>query len=295
MGISMAEFKTALEVYGAKRLRDREIVDMNTFVPCFAIGNIEIRHSGGSAFSFYQNNKKVTVFIMAAAEVEFNKVGRELFNWVYSVQGLLSVATMIGNRYTKQLVDELTNKTYQRLFESSMIQNSGQNAHSSGTEELQQVLTQFDRSVVPFGNGDLNLKAPAEYLDELDISIELEEGDEEYLGLSMANSQSQARTIYTSDSDGWEYSSKFPYQDGELLLYHYYHNGDGDHPANEGVCYSYQDSSVEDSSKDFSFDFSLKTGLYQVATEAQITSMVEYLNIAVQEIQQGIISHMTND
>ena len=46
MGISIAEFRVAMETYGAKRLPDRAGSRTGTDVPCFAIGDVLFLHSG---------------------------------------------------------------------------------------------------------------------------------------------------------------------------------------------------------------------------------------------------------
>ncbi len=115
MGISINEFKTAMETYGATRLSDVKI--NNTLVPRFFVGDVVLQHSGSDYV--FQNGREIPTEIMSKAMVELGEKypGGDNF-WcgeIHSVKGLLTLVSMFENRYSKKLVESLTRKTYQKL------------------------------------------------------------------------------------------------------------------------------------------------------------------------------------
>lgn len=312
MGITIAEFRVAMETYGAKRLPDQEGTRYNVLVPCFSIGNVDFRHSG----SYYVVQWRTPQKIMdkAMAELGEKHPGGDNFWWgeIHSVKGILTLAAMLEGKYSKELIDELVNTTYKKLLECSLIQKNVEmpfrNIHSSKMVELCKKLTEYSNIVNPFGNETVELKEPKEYIDSLKLSIAFKEGETPYVRLNVEDESSRAK--YSNDSEGWCYDTKILIQNYEknsyISLVHYYTNGTDHCPIDEVVYLNYKVNagSYEHHPDDIDLRISLKTGLAwktykekQAAptTDEQIDIMITYLNTCIKKIKQRIISYMISN
>jgi len=102
----------------------------------------------------------------AMAEFGEKNPGGDNFWWgeIHSVKGILTLAAMLEGRYSKELINQLANETYQILFNCSSIQSNERNRlHSPKMEELQKLLIEYDNIVNPFGNCNFKMKKPIEY------------------------------------------------------------------------------------------------------------------------------------
>ncbi len=104
MGISIAEFQVAMEAYGAERLPDRKGIRFKDAVPCFYVRGITFVHSG--TYYIVQQGAKASKEVMNEAMAEFGEKspGGEnfWFDGIHSVRGLLTLAAMLENKYSKE-------------------------------------------------------------------------------------------------------------------------------------------------------------------------------------------------
>ena len=311
MGISISEFRVAMETYGAKRLPNREGSRYRVPVPCFAVGDVEFLHSG--SYYIVQRGNKPPKETMDKAMAEFGEKhpGGDNFWWgeTHSIKGILTLAAMLEGKYSKELIDELANTTYKKLLEHSLIQTNVefpfQSNHSPKMEELCKKLAEYSNIVNPFGNDTVDLKEPIEYFDSLKLSIESKEGENPYARLALEGRSSQA--IYNNDFDGWCYYTMILFQknrkNGYISLGHHYTNGKDRRPVDEVVCLDYRTNidSYAHHRGDIDLNISLRTGLawqnYKEeraapATDEKIDIMITHLNTSIREIKQRIVRYM---
>ena len=124
MGISIKEFQTAMETYGATRISD--VKNNDTLVPQFFVGDVVFQHSGSDYV--FQDGREVPIEIMIKAMSELGEKYPYGENFrcgkILSVKGLLTLVSMFENRYSKKLVENLTRKTYQKLLQNMDSSNS---------------------------------------------------------------------------------------------------------------------------------------------------------------------------
>lgn len=309
MGISITEFRVAMETYGAKRLPDRKGSRYSILVPCFAVGGVEFLHSG--SYYIVQRGNKVPEKMMNNAMSEFgeNYPGGDNFWWgeIHSVKGILTLVSMLEGKYSKELVDELANETYKKLLRCSLIQTNVEfpfkNNHLPKIEKLNKSLVEYNNIVNPFGNDTIDLKEPIEYIDRLKLSIVSKEGKNPYVHLALKSESSQIE--YNNDSNGWSYNSIIFIQNnnGYISFGHYYTNGNDHQPVDEVVYLYYYTNinSYDHHPDDIDLRISLKTGkAWQTyneeeatsATDEQIDIMITHLNTCIKKIKQKIIRYM---
>lgn len=311
MGISIREFQVTMETFGAERLLDRTGSRYNVLVPCFQIKGIEFFHSG----SYYIANqgKKVPGEIMNRAMAELGEThpGGGNFWWgeVHSIKGMLTLATMLRGDYSKELVDELTNKTYKELLECLLIKSNVEfpfecSAHSPKMQELRKLLEEYSNIVNPFGNSEFNIKEPIQYLDK--VNVQLVAGHEEsvnaYSALTLTSKSSNA--YFKRDSKGWTYRSIIQVHEKRkpacIFFCHYYENGSNNRNVDEVVYLDYdvRRTGVALFETDIDLRISLKTGLawrtYKEtealpATGKQIDVMIKYLKRSIKCLKKNII------
>ena len=123
MGISIKEFQMAMEAYGAKRLADQSGSRYDYLVPCFEVRGVHFLHSG--SYYIVQREQKVPDDIFNEAMAMFGEKhpGGDNFWWgeTHSVKGILTLVALLEGRYSKELIDELTNETYKKLLECPLI------------------------------------------------------------------------------------------------------------------------------------------------------------------------------
>ena len=211
MGITIAEFRVAMETYGAKRLPDREGSRYNILVPCFAVGDVEFLHSG--SYYIVQRGNKVPEKIMDKAMAEFGEKhpGGDNFWWgeTHSVKGILTLSAMLEGKYSKELIDELANTTYKKLLESSLLQTNVefpfQITHSPKMEKLCKKLVEYSNIANPFGNDAFNFKEPIEYFDSVKLTLSTKGGSKPHVYLTIEGKSFES--MYGNDSNGWYYDT----------------------------------------------------------------------------------------
>ena len=164
MGISIREFQVAMETFGAERLPNREGSRYSVLVPCFQLKGIQFFHSGSYYIVHRGNDVPDDIMNRAMAEVGEKHPGGDNFWWgeVHSIRGMLTIATMLRGDYSKDFVDELTNKAYQKVLDCSLIKRNAQfpfefSNHSSKMQELRKLLEEYSDAINPFGNCDFKI------------------------------------------------------------------------------------------------------------------------------------------
>lgn len=307
MSITIGMFQTAMETYGAERSSGRIIAGNGLPVPGFIVSGITFTHSGTNYIVTI--GKEVPEEILKLAMEEFGEKppGKENFWWggIRSLKGILTLSAMLDGKYSKGLVDELTNATYKNLLSCSSIPNVGFPFHGTpGMESLYKVLTEYSNTVNPFGNTDLNLKdldfkKPTQYLDDVQVSIALRE-EKPYKRLILSTNSSKA--TFAEDEKGWFYDTYVPQGNGYIGMGHYYSNGIG-RPVDEVVRLHYKvnTDNYDRHPDDIDQKISLKTGLAwsfheklaKPATNEQIEIMITHLKVSIEEIRKDILCKMT--
>lgn len=309
MGITIREFQVAMEIYGAERLADCLGSQYSVFVPCFNVAGTKFIHSG--SYYIVQREKRVPKEIMSRSMAEFGEkyLGGKNF-WddkIYSIRGILTLATMLDGKYSKELVDEMTNKTYKKLLDYSSIQRnvdfSSHSTHSLRIEKLYKLLAEYRNIANPFRNKEFSFKEPIQYLDDVEVTFALKEGKQRYTKLTLSTNSSQAK--FKDDEKGWYYDTLVITQTkgtvGSINMRYYYSNGSDGSPVDEVVRLYYK---AEDfNCADIDLSISLKTGLAwetykeeqaKLATDEQIEVMITHLKISIKEINDKIVRNIIN-
>ena len=308
MSITIKMFQTAMETYGAERSSGRIIAGNGLPVPGFIVSGITFVHSGTDYIVTI--GKEVPEEILERAMAEFGETspGNENFWWggIHSLKGILTLSAMLDGKYSKGLVDELTNATYKNLLSCSSIPNVGFPFHGTpGMESLYKVLTEYSNTVNPFGNTDLNLKdldfkEPTQYLDDVQVSLASQKGRNPYKRLILSTNSSKA--TFAEDEKGWFYDTYVSQGNGYIGMGHYYFNGIS-RPVDEVVRLHYKvnKDNYDPHPDDIDLRISLKTALSwsfhekqaEPATNEQIEIMITHLKISIEEIRKDILCKMT--
>ena len=120
MGISLREFWVAMDMLGTAKLSTTDHRFEDGKVSYFVNGQ-EFVHSG-SQYVYMPKGDKITKEFKKKVLQEFNLTQPNdeknlVVGGICSVEALLTIALMLEGRYSKELVETLTNKTYQRIFE----------------------------------------------------------------------------------------------------------------------------------------------------------------------------------
>lgn len=117
MGITIREFQAAMETYGAERLPNCKGSRYSVSVPCFNVAGTIFLHSG--SYYIVQRGEIASEEVMNSAMAQLGEKhpGKDHFWWgeIHSIRGILTLAAMLDRKYSKELVDELTNETYKKL------------------------------------------------------------------------------------------------------------------------------------------------------------------------------------
>ena len=113
-------------------------------------------------------------------------------------------------------------------------------------KEQSKLITEYSNIVNPFGNNEFKLKEPIQYLDDVKISLELNEGRNHYTSLNMYTNSYKAR--FEDKERGWLYDTFVPIQrnrnNGYINMGHYYLNGSDGCPVDEVVRLDYRANRV---------------------------------------------------
>lgn len=305
-GITIAEFRVAMETYGARRLADCQGTRYFITVPKFNVWGVDFIHSG--SYYIVQRGHVAPDEIMEQAMAELGEKhpgGKHFwYGEIHSVRGLLTLSAMLEGKYSKELVDKLVNETYQKLLDYSFIKEPPvfpfHDTHSRKMETLFHLLTEYSNIVNPFADSKLSLMEPSQYLDIVDISI----SEKPYLYLR----SDSAQTDFSSDVDGWYYNTFLSLQKNQkratISMGHYYENGNNGNPVDEVVHLSFNANLHKyPDPDDIHLRISLKTGLawktnYEeqatLATDEQIETMILYLRITIKKIRRKMIRKMVH-
>lgn len=309
MGLSIVEFRVAMETYGAKRLPDRFGSRYNIKVPCFSVNDVVFLHSG--SYYIVNRGKEISDEIMNRAMAEFDEKepGGENYWYkeIHTIKGILTLAAILENRYNREWIDVLTNETYKKLLEMSNVVPEGKSDfisnHTAKMQELYETVAEYDKVVNPYNNSEFALRDPIEYMSEIGLKVAL--GDN-YVDINLKNNSRYV--CFHSDEEGWaflsngfnDYSRKE--DGGTTAISHYYENGSGRENIDEIVCLEYLSGGGFDKREDdIDLRISLQTGLAwetykqkeaKLATDEQIDLMITYLKKCIAEVRETIIAKM---
>jgi hypothetical protein len=309
MGITPKEFAVAMETYGAERLGDRLGSEVDNYVPYYNVAGTNFYHSGSNYIVW--DGKKISDEIMSHIMREVLKKHPKEVNLlhgkIYSIKELLTLSAMIENKYTKEFVDELVNKTYQKILDCSAIKSNFEcqfkNTHLPKMEELCKLLNEYNSIVNPFGSA-LKLKDPVWYCDTIAIDLIQNKYMPNYT-LTLSYEQENdinIQAIFHSDPSGWSYTTSMYYIEKNLYVYvdHIYTNGSNGSPEDETIGLLINDYTLKQSSI-INLKISLKTGLAssigtaenaELATNEQIKVMLENLTSNITKVKNKIICNM---
>lgn len=298
MGISIEEFKTVMEVVGAKRLPDRNNSWNYETVPCFSVEGFEFCPAGANSIDLYQKVPN-GVINLAMAELEEKYSVEEAEdhiqilddNWisVNSVQALLILATMLTGNYKKELIGAFMNETYKKLLDCSFIKENVEiSVEVEKMSEVHELLKHYTKMVNPFGT-NFELKAPIEYLDQVAVELNIDETDSV---LSLEGSASNSS--FHKNNDGWSYKSCIIPGEIEKIYIEYCKSGEKDDE------YIYLDHWGRTQRSDLKI--SLKTGLSSgyypeeklviSVTDEQVDRIKQYLKMSIEKLQNDIVCHI---
>lgn len=319
MGISIREFQAAMETFGAERLSDREGSRYRILVPCFQLNGIQFFHSGSYYIVHRGSNVPDDIMNRAMAEVGEKHPGGDNFWWgeVHSIKGMLILATMLRGDYSKELVDELTNKAYKKLLECSLIKSNVKfpfefSTHSPKMQKLRKLLEEYSDVVNPFGNCDFKIKEPIGYLDTVKVQLTAahEKSSDAYSRLTLKSPSFEA--FFSINSEGWTYRSSVLVQknhkNGLIHFYHYYENGSNNTKVDEVVYLDYnvqgKDEDIFDTlPEDIDLRISVKTGLawktYKEdeavpATDEKLDVMIAHLKISIKCLKKNVVRNIVD-
>lgn len=306
MIITKRAFEVAMETYGAKRMPDIRSPKTHLNVPAFKVGKFEFLHSGSGYIIGRGNKIPQEIIEHAKEECEniFSKDGN-----VCSVEGILTLVTMLEGRYSKRLVDEVINETYKKLLEEMDIHTNPEfpfyNTDSPKMEELCKLLTEYSKVVNPFESGK-KLKDPIDYLNFIECM-----SSEDHTRLCLSTETESVCTLFIKDQSGWLYHGKCynekSHNKARIVIEHNYNDGtDKNFPLDEVVLLSYEanEETQDEQSNEFVLEISLKTGLAwenyveengKPVTNEQIEMVIDCLKIGIEKIRQNIVDYMVSD
>ena len=309
MGISIAEFRTALEEYGAKRLPDDIGTRFSVPVPCFNVNGVIFKHSG--SYYIVKRGEEVPDEVMDRAMAEFGEKhpGGRNYWWgeIHSVEGILTLASMLDGKYSKELVNELTNRTYKKLLECSLIQENvdlPERVHKPNMEKLFRKVSEFDNAVNPF-MADYDMKDPEEYFNRVRVAVDVAKDDTLFAALSIYGKSFQ--TIHDIDSDGWYFTATADVQknrkNGYITIGHLYNNGNDHRPVDECVWVNYKTKrhTYHSDPTDIRLTISLSTGLAWTdsdgrhtapVSDEQLRVMIIHINEVIKKLHKRAIRYM---
>lgn len=309
MGLSIVEFRVAMETYGAKRLDDRFGSRYNIKVPCFRVSDVVFLHSG--SYYIVNRGREISDEIMNRAMAEFGEKEPGVENYwykeIHTVKGILTLAAMLENRYSREWINELTNETYKKLLKISNFVPEGKadfiSNHTAKMQELYDTVMEYDKVVNPYNNTELAFREPIEYMGEVGLKVALADN---YVDVNLKNSNRYI--CFHSDEEGWAFLSN-GFNDptkrdggGTTAISHYYDNGIEEVHIDEIVCLEYLSGGGFDKREaDIDLRISLQTGFAwekykqkeaKLATDEQIDLMITYLKKCIAEIRETIIAKM---
>lgn len=302
MGISMYEFKTAMECLGAERVEDCKGSRYDVLVPCFFINGTKFFHSG--TYYIVNREREISNDVMNKAMQMLGEKSPGGANFwygeVHSVIGMLTLGTMLQGRYNKELVDRLYNETYKKILDSELIKTDKMFHFSEGCKskkmlELRKLLLEYHQVVNPFCSGKA-VKEPIDYFNK--IEVKYGESNKPSVMLRLIAKNSHGESWFRQNDDGWGYQSvtfgQRERHNCSVMLYHYYDCSDKENP--DEIIYlqmhirNHNRSFGYDTPHDIDLNISLKTGLAweeHKEEEAKYVTL-EQLGIVTAQLKRAI-------
>ena len=307
MCITIREFKVAMETYGAKRLSNVVGSTYNIPVPCFKVAGITFLHSG-SNYVIHKEDKVPKEIVKQAKEIcgeKCSTVDNTGHNKIFSVREMLTMATMLDGKYSKEEVDNLMNETYKKLIgyltNKSNAEMQLYDYHLQKLQKLYELVAEYKNLVNPYGNKDFTFKEPIQYLSSVNVSMDMQKGENRFTALILYTKSSKAK--FKKVEDGWFYDTIVPIQknhkNGYIHIWNYCEKGDYMNPVDEVIrlYYKADKNSYAGDPNDIDLSISLKTGLVwqnyrkdfaTPATKEDIKIITSYLKSSIKKIRSKI-------
>ncbi len=318
MGISIKEFSTAMEVYGATRLPNHIGSRYNVSVPCFEINGIMFFHSG--SYYIVNRNREVPERILnkAMAELGEEHPGGSNFWWgeVHSVRGMLTLASMLENKYDKNQVYKMTCEVYRKLLSHPKIQKNFEFPYrdtmfSDKFSYMHKLVSEFDKKVNPFADSKLTMLSPEKYFSKVKVGIESFYDEFESVSLTLSSTLNSTCVSMNNSSTGVTYTLSFDVKYkgrnrlGYLVLSHYYAPEKRSEPDDEIIYLHYSPyNDYQAHPEDIDLRISLKSGLAWATyamnfahpvTDEELDRMIKYLKFCMGRIHRNINCYMTSE
>lgn len=313
MSITMQEFRVTMETIGVNRLEDCWRPGYSTPVPCFEVNGTIFYHS--ATFYICCKGKKVPSEILCKAMAEFGETdpGDKNFWYgeIHTIKGMVTLVTMLTGNYTKEYVEELTNKIYKKLLDCKSLKTNKDFAFpktdSPKMKELYKLLIEFSNSVNPYGNSKLKLKDPIEYLDYITINFAYQKTPKFYSRLKLATPKNVYCLKYNRDEYGWYYDAFLELHRNRKKGYinlGYYDTVESDETPSDSVIrlrYKAIEDRYDDQPDDVDLRISVKTGLAwktnkedmaKLVTDEQLDVMIMYMKLCIKKIKNKVLRKM---
>lgn len=307
MGISTREFCIAMELLGATKLNDRFYSKHSTYVPSFQVRDAEFIHSG-DGFAV-QANHKISQDLIVKAMSEFGETYPEGYNFrwdeIHSVEGILTLCTMLENRYSKELVKNFVDEIYSKIIkESHAISNKFPHFHTSKMDLILTLVEAYDNVVNPFGNPSFKMKKPSEYMKDIKVFFSTPDEDTTLVRLKNLNTQ----TEFSKTAINWHYNSIFwntsntTYDGGYTSIDHSFEITRNNKSISEYLLLQY---TSQDDYRDYPGDIFMKLDLKNalvcrpfidkeshLATDEELDIIILHLQNTMKRLRQDILSYM---
>lgn len=262
--MTLEEFRETMEVVGAKKLPDRRATQFRKTATecCFKFAGITF------AYDYNINNyatwDKIPEEIIKRAMGICPEYKSFHGNRIFTVNFLLTLLTLIEGRYSVNLVYQITNKVYKKIYNCPTSASDFSHwKHNPKMLELENLVSKYDEIVNIFCNNSF-------YMPGFTIG-------------------------FRGDVRGWCYSSTQQVKGSFTLIQHSYYSGYNDEHAVDDVIHL--DYTGSDKRFNIELNISLETGLawelfeYDAfpATDYEITRMMTHLKANIKRMKK--ISH----
>ena len=307
MGISTREFCIAMELLGATKLSDKFYPKHTTYVPCFQIGDAEFLH-GGDGF-VVQANHKIPQELIIKAMSEFGETYPEGYNFrwdeIHSVEGILTLCTMLENRYNKELVQSLVDEIYNKIIaESQATTNKLQHFHTPKMDLVLALVEAYDNIVNPFGDASLTMKKASEYMKNIKVFFSVPDEDTTIVRMKNLNTQ----TEFSKTDMNWHYTSMFwntsntTYDGGYTSIDHSFEISRNNKAISEYILLQY---TSQDDYRDYPGDIFMRLDLKNaticrpyidkephLAKDDELDLIIQHLQNTMSRLKQDILTYM---
>lgn len=307
MSISTREFCIAMELLGANKLNDMFYPKHTTYVPCFQVGDCEFLH-GGDGF-VVQANHKIPRELLEKAMNEFGEKYPEGYNFrwdeIHSVEGILTLCTMIENRYTKEFVQDLVDQIYTKIIDQSLATSNKQpHFHTPKMDLILALIDAYDNIVNPFGDAALKMKKASEYMKTIKTFFSIPDDETTIVRLKNLNTQTEFNKTIT----GWHYSSilwntsNTTYDGGYTSIDHHFEITRNNKSISEYLLLQY---TSQDDYKDYPGDIFMRLDLKNaticrpyidkvphLATDEELDLIIQHLQNTMIRLKKDILAYM---